>query len=74
MERIPSVNLEDFLSNNQERKQNFVNAIGKWSMADVMVVAIFMAFIGFRRIIESQLKGMENSNKFDEIKGCLLKK
>lgn len=28
---------------------------GKWSMADVMVVAIFMAFIGFRGILRSQL-------------------
>jgi uncharacterized paraquat-inducible protein A len=28
---------------------------GKWSMADVMVVAIFMAYIGFNGIISSQL-------------------
>lgn len=28
---------------------------GKWSMADVMVVAIFMAFIGFNGVINSQL-------------------
>ncbi len=30
---------------------------GKWSMADVMVVAIFMAYIGFDGIIASQLSG-----------------
>lgn len=31
---------------------------GKWSMADVMVVAIFMAYIGFKGILESQLENM----------------
>jgi hypothetical protein len=33
----------------------FVLQSGKWSMADVMVVAIFMAYIGFNGIITSQL-------------------
>jgi len=33
----------------------FVLKSGKWSMADVMVVAIFMAYIGFNGIISSQL-------------------
>jgi uncharacterized paraquat-inducible protein A len=44
----------------------FVLKSGKWSMADVMVVAIFMAYIGFNGIISSQFdqlrsfcKGME---------------
>jgi len=32
---------------------------GKWSMADVVVVAIFMAYIGFRGIIENQLSQIE---------------
>lgn len=32
----------------------------KWSMADVMVVAIFMAFIGFSGIISEQLKDLES--------------
>ena len=31
----------------------------KWSMADVMVVAIFMAFIGFSGIVSEQLKDLE---------------
>jgi hypothetical protein len=31
---------------------------GKWSMADVMVVAIFMAFIGFKGILDSQVVNM----------------
>ena len=33
---------------------------GKWSMADVMVVAIFMAYIGFKGILDSQLGNMNN--------------
>ncbi len=32
---------------------------GKWSMADVMVVAIFMAFIGFNGVVDSQLATLE---------------
>jgi hypothetical protein len=32
---------------------------GKWSMADVMVIAIFMAYIGFSGIITEQLKQIE---------------
>lgn len=32
---------------------------GKWSMADVMVVAIFMAFIGFNGVVNSQLATLE---------------
>jgi len=32
---------------------------GKWSMADVMVVAIFMAYIGFSGIIGEQLRQLE---------------
>jgi hypothetical protein len=38
----------------------FVLYSGKWSMADVMVVAIFMAYIGFNGIIANQL-GLLNS-------------
>ncbi|WP_430410088.1 paraquat-inducible protein A [Kordia sp.] len=33
---------------------------GKWSMADVLVVAIFMSYIGFTGIISSQLGQLEN--------------
>ena len=40
---------------------------GKWSMADVMVVAIFMAYIGFRGVIGSQLGQLENPDKTVEI-------
>lgn len=38
----------------------FVFKTGKWSMADVMVVAIFMAFIGFSGILSEQLGQIEN--------------
>ncbi len=31
---------------------------GKWSMADVMVVAIFMAYVGFKGILDNQLAVM----------------
>ena len=33
---------------------------GKWSMADVMVIAIFMAYIGFSGIITEQLNQIES--------------
>lgn len=40
---------------------------GKWSMADVMVVAIFMAFIGFSGIVGSQLEQLEGYTSAVEI-------
>jgi hypothetical protein len=33
---------------------------GKWSMADVMVIAIFMSYIGFSGIITEQLRQLES--------------
>ncbi len=42
--------------------QFFVLKSGKWSMADVMVVAIFMAYIGFNGIINSQLDKIKESS------------
>lgn len=39
--------------------QFFVLKSGKWSMADVLVVAIFMAYIGFNGIINSQLDDLK---------------
>ena len=35
---------------------------GKWSMADVMVVAIFMAYIGFSSILTEQLRKLEDNS------------
>lgn len=41
--------------------QFFVLKSGKWSMADVLVVAIFMSYIGFNGIINSQLGNLSSS-------------
>lgn len=45
------------------RSSEFIRFIifktGKWSMADVMVIAIFMAYIGFSGIITEQLQQIE---------------
>lgn len=48
---------------NNQLVRFFVIKSGKWSMADVMVVAIFMAFIGFNGIIGSQLDILTESAK-----------
>ncbi|MEA3461575.1 MAG: paraquat-inducible protein A [Bacteroidota bacterium] len=45
----------------------FVIKSGKWSMADVMVVAIFMAYIGFNGIIGSQLDQLTQAARPVEI-------
>jgi hypothetical protein len=48
------------LGNNKVRKNKLVYWLalksGKWSMADVMVVAIFMAYVGFNGILDNQLE------------------
>ncbi len=41
----------------------FVLKSGKWSMADVMVVAIFMAYIGFNGIITSQFGKLKTASE-----------
>lgn len=44
------------------RKNRVINFFafksGKWSMADVYVIAIFMAYIGFQGILNNQLSGL----------------
>ncbi len=45
----------------------FVIQSGKWSMADVLVVALFMAYIGFNGIIGHQLDVLTESAKPVEI-------
>jgi hypothetical protein len=45
----------------------FVIKSGKWSMADVMVVALFMTFVGFDGIIGNQLDILRESAKPVEI-------
>lgn len=48
------------LGSEKIRKNKFLHWLaiksGKWSMADVMVVAIFMAYVGFKGILDSQLE------------------
>jgi RecA/RadA recombinase len=50
------------LGNESWRSNRFIRFFafksGKWSMADVNVVAIFMAFIGFKGILDSQLESL----------------
>jgi hypothetical protein len=41
----------------------FVLKSGKWSMADVMVVAIFMAYIGMSGVIASQLDQLSSAGR-----------
>lgn len=36
---------------------------GKWSMADVLVIAIFMAYIGFSGLVGSQLAGLTRAGR-----------
>ena len=45
----------------------FVFKSGKWSMADVMVVAIFMAYIGFNGIVGNQMDMLSRSSDAVEI-------
>lgn len=45
--------------------QFFAFKSGKWSMADVMVVAVFMAYIGFKGILDSQV-GVMNTGMNNE--------
>lgn len=45
--------------------QFFVLKSGKWSMTDVMIIAIFMAYIGFNGIISSQFGKMHSAQ--DEV-------
>lgn len=40
---------------------------GKWSMADVLVIAIFMAYIGFSGLIGSQLGALSKTAKAVEV-------
>lgn len=42
--------------------QFFIFRSAKWSMADVMVVSLFMAFIGFSGVINSQLTQLERAS------------
>lgn len=40
---------------------------GKWSMADVLVVAVFMAYLGFSGLINSQFNSIPQSEEFTSV-------
>jgi hypothetical protein len=57
------ISTEIYLLGNKRWKKSgiihfFAFKSGKWSMADVMVVAIFMAYVGFNGILNNQLKNV----------------
>jgi hypothetical protein len=57
-----------YLLGNEKWKKNkfiyfFAFKSGKWSMADVMVVAIFMAYIGFKGILDNQISAFNEKGK-----------
>lgn len=41
----------------------FVHKSGKWSMTDVMIIAIFMAYIGFSGVVSSQLGKLHSADQ-----------
>ncbi|MES2134406.1 MAG: paraquat-inducible protein A [Bacteroidota bacterium] len=55
------------LGNAKWKKNKFIRFFafksGKWSMADVMVVAIFMAYIGFKGILDNQMSHLNVKTK-----------
>jgi len=67
------ISTELYLLGNQRMKKNrlirfFALKSGKWSMADVMVIAIFMAYVGFKGILDDQLKIISvNTNTLSSI-------
>jgi hypothetical protein len=54
-----------FVNFEKLRRSNFVKGmifyLGKWSMADVFVVALFMSYIGFYGLFGNQLKALERN-------------
>ena len=51
----------------QKMVQFFLFKTGKWSMADVFVIAIIMTFVGFEGIVSEQLNQLENSYESVEV-------
>lgn len=55
-----------FLVSERYRKNSFARWMtfrsGKWSMADVMIVAIFMAYVAFQGILDNQLEGLNQNS------------
>ncbi len=57
-----------YLGGNEKTRKNkilkfFAFKSGKWSMADVYVIAIFMAYIGFQGILNNQLSNLNRETE-----------
>lgn len=57
------ISTQIYLAGNEKTRKNkilkfFAFKSGKWSMADVYVIAIFMAYIGFQGILNNQLSNL----------------
>lgn len=57
------ISTQIYLTGNEKTRKNkllkfFAFKSGKWSMADVYVIAIFMAYIGFQGILDNQLSNL----------------
>jgi len=66
------ISMERYMRGDVETRRNhlinfFAFRSGKWSMADVTVVAIFIAYIGFKGVLNTQLHGINMKAKYVEI-------
>jgi hypothetical protein len=66
------MSMERYMRGGQETRRDplinfFAFRSGKWSMADVTVVAIFIAYIGFKGVLNTQLHGINIKAKYVEI-------
>lgn len=55
---------ESFTNNSTTISDFFVNKSGKWSMADVMVVSIFLSFLGINSLLNDLLKLTESVKEY----------
>lgn len=66
------ISMERYMRGGPETRRNkavdfFAFRSGKWSMADVTVVAIFIAYIGFKGVLNTELKGINIKAAYVEI-------
>lgn len=66
------ISMERYMRGGPETRRNklvefFAFRSGKWSMADVAVVAIFIAYIGFKGVLNTQLEGLNIKAAYVEI-------
>ncbi len=66
------ISMERYMRGDARTRRNklinfFAFRSGKWSMADVTVVAIFIAYIGFKGVLNTQLQGINMKSAYVEI-------